>query len=210
LALENERLAAEQLARLHDVQESQRRIVVTGDDARRRLERDLHDGAQQSLLALSYLLQVARGTADREGERGAAAGLDGNLRLVREVLDDLRRLARGIHPALLSQSGLAAALRSLAEESAVPLDLGAVPDERYDASVELAAFVAVRDAAAGAVAGGDAALTVDVRREGSLLVVDVDGAGCVLPIPTADRVGALGGRLLGTATGLRVELPCGS
>ena len=210
LALENERLAAERLARLHDLQESQRRIVVTGDEARRRLERDLHDGAQQSLLALSYLLQVARGSAQRQGERGVLAAVDEGLRHVHLLLDDLRGLAHGIHPAVLSQSGLAAALRSLAEVSAVPLEILSMPAGRYDPSVELAAYVAVRDAAAVADRREAPALVVRSHREEDLLVIELDGAGSALPAAAVDRVGALGGRLLGTVTGVRVELPCGS
>jgi signal transduction histidine kinase len=210
LALENERLAAEQLARLRDLQESQRRIVVTGDDARRRLERDLHDGAQQSLLALSYLVQVARGSAERQRDGDVVARLDGTLREVHGLLDELRGVAHGIHPAVLSQSGLAAAVRSLAEEASVPVEIGTVPAERFEPSVELAAYVAVRDAAACAVVRRAPVLTVDARREDDRLLVDLGGAGSSLPTATADRVGALGGRLMGTATGLRVELPCGS
>ncbi|TFV92064.1 hypothetical protein E4P40_03765 [Blastococcus sp. CT_GayMR20] len=210
LALDNERLSAERLARAYDVQESQRRIVRTGDEARRRLERDLHDGAQQSLLALSYLLRLTRTTAERAGEWRAVAELDRGLSLAQGALDDLRRLAHGIHPAVLSQSGLAVALRALAEETLVPLELEKVPDERFDASIELAAWVVVRDAADRAGRDPSAALVVRAGRDGDRLVVEVDGAGDRLPTVTADRVGALGGHLLETATGLRVELPCAS
>ena len=210
LALENERLAAEQLARLRDLQESQRRIVVTGDDARRRLERDLHDGAQQSLLALSYLVQVVRVSAQQQGDGVVVARLDAALGEVRDLLDELRGVAHGIHPAVLAQSGLAAAVRSLAEEASVPLEIDAVPAERFDPSVELAVYLAVRDAAVSAAMCRAPVLTLGVRREDDRLLVDLGGAGSSLPTATADRVGALGGRLVGTATGVRVELPCGS
>jgi signal transduction histidine kinase len=210
LALDNERLAAELLARAQDLEESQRRIVLTGDEARRRLERDLHDGAQQSLLALSFLLRLARSTAERAGDATTVAELDRGAELVQGALEDLRTLAHGIHPAVLSQSGLAAALRSLAEESPVPLELDSVSDQRFDPSVELAAWMAVRDAAAHDRPDHAAALTVRVDRQGARLVVELDGADSALPTGTTDRVGALGGRVRVTATGLRVELPCGS
>lgn len=210
LALDNERLAAERLARAYEVQESQRRIVRTGDEARRRLERDLHDGAQQSLLALSYRLRLTRTTADRAGERAAVAQLDRGLELTQGALDDLRRLAHGIHPAVLTQSGLAAALRALADESPVPLELEALPAERFDASIELAAWLVVRDTAERAGPDASAGLGVRASREGDRLVVEVTGAAGGVPTATADRVGALGGQLLGTPTGIRVELPCAS
>jgi signal transduction histidine kinase len=210
LALENERLAAELLARAHDVAESQRRIVLTGDQARRRLERDLHDGAQQSLLALSFRLRLARSAAERAGEETTVAELDRGGELVQGALDDLRSLAHGIHPAVLSQSGLAAALRSLADECPVPLELDTVADQRFDPSVELAAWMVVRDVAWRDGSEQATAVTVRVVREGGGLVVQLDGAGSELPTGTTDRVGALGGRIVATAIGLRVELPCGS
>jgi signal transduction histidine kinase len=210
LALDNERLAAERLARGFDVQESQRRIVRTGDEERRRLERDLHDGAQQSLLALSYRLRLTRTTAERAGEWTAVAELDRGLELTQGALDDLRRLAHGIHPAVLAQSGLAAALRALADESPVPLELEALPAERFDPSVELAAWVVVRDTADRAALEQSDGLVVQVDRVRDRLVVEVTGAGGGLPTPTADRVGALGGSVFRTVTGVRVELPCGS
>jgi signal transduction histidine kinase len=210
LALENERLAAERLARLHEVQDSQRRIVVTGDEARCRLERDLHDGAQQSLLALSYLVRAARGAAEQAGDRCAVAELDRGLAQAHGALDELRELAHGIHPAVLSQSGLAAALRSLAEQTTVPLELGTVTAERFDPSVELAAYVAVRDAATGADPRTTSELVVRAVHQPGRLVVDVTGLATALSTAAADRIGALGGRLVDTADGVRVELPCGS
>ena len=210
LALENERLAAERLARLHDVQESQRRIVVTGDEVRRRLERDLHDGAQQSLLAVSYLVRTARAAADRAGDRPVVLELDSGLRQAQGALDDLRELARGIHPAVLSQSGLAAALRTLAEQTAVPLGLGTITSERFDPSVELAAYLAVRDAATEADPLTTAELVVRAQHEEGRLVVEVDGVDLAVSSPTADRIGALGGRFAASPAGVRVELPCGS
>jgi signal transduction histidine kinase len=210
LALENERLAAERLARLDDVRESQRRIVVAGDEARRRLERDLHDGAQQELLAVAYAVRSARAAADAAGDRQSVAELDHGLRQAQGALDDLRALGRGIHPAVLAQSGLAAALRSLAEQTATPLELGPVPPGRFDRSVELAAYLAVRDAATAADPRWTASVVVRAAHEHGLLVVEVDAADVALSTATADRIGALGGRCTATAAGMRVELPCGS
>ncbi len=209
LALENERLAAERLARIHDVQESRRRIVATGDDARRRLERDRHDGAQQSLLALSYLLRLSRASALASGQAVAVTELDRGLRGVAGALDDLRDLAHGIHPAVLSEAGLAVALRSLAERSKVPLELDEVTTERFDPSVELAAYSVVREAAERADPVGAQPLAVRAGRLDGLLQVTVDGYRGDVPAEIADRVGALGGHLAPTATGVRVELPCG-
>jgi signal transduction histidine kinase len=210
LALENERLAAERLARMHDVQESRHRIVATGDEARRRLERDLHDGAQQSLLALSYMLRLARASADRTGQTVVVAELDRGLVQTQSALDDLRDLAHGIHPAVLSEAGLAAALRSLAERSAVPLELAAVTAERFTASIELAVYAVVRDAAERADPERTAALAVRVGREDGLLVVHVDGHDGRVPAEIADRLGALAGEVRTTADGVRVVLPCAS
>lgn len=210
LGLENERLAAERLARLRDVQDSRRRIVKTGDETRRRLERDLHDGAQQSLLALSFRLRVARDTAEQSGDEAARSDLDRALAAAQVAMDDLRSLAGGIHPAVLSQAGLAVALQSLAEESSVPVELDDVTSERFAASVELAAYAVVQDAAQRAPATGSPALLVRAVRQQSALVVTVDGHPGDVPPDIGDRVGALGGHLVPTEQGVRAELPCGS
>jgi signal transduction histidine kinase len=201
LALENERLTAEQLARLHDVQASRARIVETGDAARRRLERDLHDGAQQRLLALSYLVRLARTTAAPD----VVDLLDAAVTESQRALDDLRELAHGIHPAVLSEAGLAAALRSLADRAAVPVELAELEGRRMSPGVELAAYALVRDAVRRATG------PVDVRatQTADTLVVTVDGCEDPVPQEAADRVGALGGRTGRTSSGWRAELPCG-
>jgi len=210
LALENERLAAEGLARMHDVQASRRRIVTAGDEARRRLERDLHDGAQQSLLALAYTVRVARGAAGRSGQGVALAELDLGLAKTQAALDDLRDLAHGIHPAVLSEAGIGVALRSLAERSEVPLELAEVSAERFEPSIELAAYAVVRDATERAARQDAEVLVVRVLHRDDVLVLLVDGAPGEVPPEIHDRVGALGGRVAVTGTRVRVELPCGS
>jgi signal transduction histidine kinase len=204
LALENERLTAEQLARLHDVQASRSRIVETGDAARRRLEHDLHDGAQQRLLALSYLVRLARAAAAPD----VAELLDAAVTESQRALDDLRELAHGIHPAVLSEAGLAPALRSLADRAAVPVELcgmAELTDRRWPSSVELAAYALVKDAVRGAAGP----LDVRAAQSADALVVEVQGCQGPVPEDVADRVGALGGRTGSSSSGWRAELPCG-
>lgn len=205
LALENERLTAEQLARLHDVRASRARIVETGDAARRQIERDLHDGAQQRLLALSHAVRLACDAAAADGAADVVALLDAAQDQSRRALHDLRALAHGIHPAPLSEAGLAVALRSLADTAPVPVDLVEVTRSRYAPSLELAAHAVVR----AAVTRAPCLLSVRVLEMHRTLVVEVDG--CTPPVPdeVADRVGALGGRTACTTGGWRAELPCG-
>ena len=129
LALENERLQAELRAQVAELRVSRARIVSVGDDERRRLERDLHDGAQQRLLSLGLALQLARTRLGPE-TNGAAELLAEADEELRAALDELRDLARGIHPAVLTEHGLSAALQSLAERSRVPVTIVDVPAER--------------------------------------------------------------------------------
>src|SRR5262249_7796756 len=129
LALENERLDAELRASVQELRASRGRIVESADAARRRIERDLHDGAQQQLAALALTLRTARSRRERDPEQAgalidaAAADLDAAIR-------ELRELARGIHPAVLSDRGLGAALDALAQRTPVPVELERVPPER--------------------------------------------------------------------------------
>src|SRR5215470_10428601 len=138
LVLENERLQAEALSQLENLRASRRRIVRASDAARRRLGRDLHDGAQQRLVTLALALRLAAtrlgpglDAADAQRIRQAEADL-------RAALADLRELAQGIFPAMLAEEGLATAVEALAE--AVPLAITALPGERFGASVEAAAY----------------------------------------------------------------------
>ena len=203
LAIDNERLAAEVQARMEDLRSSRTRIVEAADIARRRLERDLHDGAQQRLLAFTYELRLAR-AATTEPE--LAAALDAVLAEARTALAELRELANGIFPAILDEAGLDAALWSLAEESTYPLEISAVPAERLPAAVERTAYLLV----AGAVETATAGLSIAVTHPGHWLVVEIRGATGALPEHLADRLGALGGTLARRTNGLRAEIPCGA
>ena len=129
LALENERLDAELRANLKELRASRARIVESADAARRRIERDLHDGAQQQLVALALRLGAARSRVERD-PRGAAELLDDAATDLDAAIRDLRELARGIHPAVLSDRGLGPALEALASRIPLPVEITALPGER--------------------------------------------------------------------------------
>ncbi len=207
LALENERLHAVLRAQLEKLRASRARIVETGDAERRRLERDLHDGAQQRLVALSLAVGLAI------AEHGPDPKLARAQQELRLLLAELRELAHGIYPVALAEEGLAAAVEALAEQSRVAVRLRCrIPEDRFDAPVETAAYMVVREMAADERRGWTA---VDARREGDRLVLEVSGDGGppAEVIHLEDRVGAVGGSL-GLArradgvTCLRAELPC--
>ena len=205
LALENERLQAEVRARLEELRASRARIVEAGDAERKRLERDLHDGAQQRLVALSLSLRLLRGRMDDAGGKLEEAENE-----LRQAAAELRELAHGIFPAVLADEGLAAALEALAEEGSVPIRLGDITATRYDASVETAAYTVVAEAARTSTRP----LTVGASASDGTLVVEVRTRGDGLDVTALeDRIGALDGRLVvtpGTDGGvtIRAELPC--
>jgi signal transduction histidine kinase len=201
LAIENERLRAEVLSRLHDLRASRARIVETADAERRRLERDLHDGAQQQLLALSYDLRRALSEADGE----LASVLRGGVDEAQAALDELRELAHGIHPAILTEAGLGAALRTLAEAARVPLEIVRCTEERLPPAVEAAAYAVAVEALERT---GENGLSLSAARRGGTLIVDAEGQNVAPTIHLADRIGALGGTVAVTARGLRAEIPC--
>jgi signal transduction histidine kinase len=210
LALDNERLQAQVRAQLEDLRASRARIVERGDAERRRLERDLHDGAQQRLVALALSLRLARLGPDPQSD---AATLEEAEAEVRQALAELRRLAQGLYPAALTEEGLGAALAALAEQTPSPLALGKLPQERFDPKVEAAAYFLVAET-----------LKRTRPRRAAVDAAPVDGR-LVVEIQTdqqpprqltdlADRVGALDGQLLvqaapGGGTRIRAELPCG-
>ena len=212
LAVENERLQAELLHRLHDLRASRARIVENGDAARRVLERNLHDGAQQRLLALVYDLRLARSTAEAEGEEGIATALDDALRDGEAALEELREVAHGIHPAVLTEAGLGPALWGLVDQAAIPVQLADPGAERYAPAVETAAYVVAGDAILDASRRTATHARMTVRRVGTRLVLEIedDGAPAVaVPLPLVDRVGAVGGSVERAGAVLRAELPCG-
>jgi signal transduction histidine kinase len=211
LAVENEQLQAEALAQLEDLRASRARIVETGDAERRRLERDLHDGAQQRLLALSYDLRLARAGAEAEGDQEHATLLASAGDEAQAALGELRELAHGIYPAILAEAGLAPALATLADQAPLPVELGQMRPERYSAPVETAAYLTISEAIGDAVGREATFVSVDVARENEQLVVHVrdDGAaGASALLHIADRVGALGGSLEVRPHSLRAEIPC--
>jgi signal transduction histidine kinase len=211
LALENERLQAEVLAQLQDLRVSRTRIVETGDAERRRLERDLHDGAQQRLLALSYDLRLARAGAAADGDEELARMLDAAGDQTVAALDELRELAHGIYPAILTEAGLAPALEALADEAPLPVELDEVASERQPPAVEATAYVTVAEAIEDAARRGSPFVSVCVRSaDGRLSITAQDeGRPRTHELPhLADRVGALGGTLELGDTSLRAEIPC--
>jgi signal transduction histidine kinase len=203
LALENERLEAELRANVQELRASRARVVESADAARRRIERDLHDGAQQQLVALALMLQTARLELDRDPDR-ARDLLDDASHDLEAALRDLRELARGIHPAVLSDRGLASALQAAADRAPLPVEVVAAPDERLPGAVEAAAYFVVAEALTNVARYAHAShALVAVTREGHDLVVRVtdDGIGGADPTGGSglrglgDRVAALDGSL---------------
>jgi signal transduction histidine kinase len=207
LALENSRLTAEVRAQLEDVRASRARIVEAGDAERRRVERDLHDGAQQRLVTLAVRLQLGRDALGDEADPATARLLDAASAELDNALAQLRELARGIHPAILAEAGLGPAIRSLAERSAVPVRVTA-SDERSPTRVETAAYYVVAEALTNVVRYAAASeATVSVERSDGVLLVRVadDGVGGADPERGSglrgleDRVAAVGGTLTVTS-----------
>jgi signal transduction histidine kinase len=218
LALRNAQLAAVASARLAEVQASQRRVVATSDNERRRIERDLHDGAQQRLVSVAFHLRVALAGADP----ATGVQLTGAETRVRDALARLRRLAHGIFPSVLATEGLGVALDELVAASDVPTTLTVHVNDVADAPA-MAAYATVA-AALDAVEHPSAATQeiISVVQDGATLTVRVEvtaGDGIVVApdcTDAADRVGALGGRLTlsgpagdGTMT-VAAVIPCGS
>lgn len=223
LALENERLQAEVRGQLLQLRSSTTRIVQAGQEARRRIERDLHDGAQQRLLTLSMTLGRARAHADGN-DRELHDVLDRAADELQQAITELRELARGIHPVLLGQEGLASALRALADRAPLPVGVSA-PLTRFPPSVETTAYYFVSEAMTNAARhSGATAVQVDVAVDGKELTVQVrdDGVGGVDGQAAhegsglsgmRDRVIAMGGRMsiaspVGVGTTIVVRLPC--
>ena len=208
LALERERLHAEVRAQLEQLRASRARNVETADVERRRLERNLHDGAQQRLVVLA----LAMGLLRPELEDEAAAELDAAGLELREALGELRELARGIYPAVLTDEGLGAAIQALAEEATVPVMIDGLPTERLPPAVEAAGYFLVAEVIRRAVTS---MVNVSVRCSEGGLLVEMDSAGTLTGdlVDLEDRIGALDGELavVHSATGhttIRAEIPC--
>jgi signal transduction histidine kinase len=207
LAIENESLRAEVLAQLEQLRHSRTRIVATADETRRRLEHDLHDGAQQRLLAVVLDLRLVR--AGAQGALGEQLGHISDE--VDRAFTELRELAHGIYPAILTEAGLEAALPTLADVAPLVVTLHDVTDERFSAAVEAGAYVTVDEAIRDAARRRARAIDVSaVVRDGRLVITaDDDGAPRDTSlVHVADRVGALGGGLDLAPSTLRAEIPC--
>ena len=223
LARENEALRAEVEAQLAEVRASRARIVEAADTARRRLERDLRDGAQRRLATVGSILRSARAQLGPAAEPELARTLEQAVEELDEGIDELRSLARGLHPAILTDEGLVAALGALASRSPVAVRLRADSIGALPTGVESAAYFVVAEALTNVVKHARASQAqVTVQRHGAGLLVEVsdDGSGGAT-VETgsglrglSDRVAALGGRLqlyspVPGGTLLRVELPLG-
>jgi signal transduction histidine kinase len=204
LSVDNERLAAELRARLVDLQASRARLVTAADDARRRIERDLHDGAQQQLVALRISLGLARQLVTSSPE--ADNLLAQTERQAADALEELRELARGIYPPLLADLGLRAALEAQARKAAVPATVEAPRVGRYPREIEAAVYFCVLEALQNIAKYAQAsAARVTLGSEGRCLVFTIadDGKGfdpATTPKGTglqgiSDRLAALGGTI---------------
>jgi len=220
LALENARLHAQTRAQLRQVRESRHRIASAADDERRRIERNLHDGAQNRLLALALGLSAAQrrlgDEADPEVDRLLAASVEE----LQSTVEELRTLARGLHPTVLTEYGLAAALEALASRSPVPVQLN-VFAERLPAQVEATAYFVASEALSNVVKHASATrASIAAAHEGGWLVIEIadDGRGGAHAGEgsglqgIADRVEALGGRFQiasgSDGTHIGAEIPC--
>jgi signal transduction histidine kinase len=222
IALENARLESELRARVEELRRSRARIVEVAQAERRRLERDLHDGAQQRLVTLSIQLSgLAQSLTDDpsaiEALAAARSGLDESLR-------ELRELARGIHPAVITERGLAVALDALVLRASIPVEIKVDLDGRLPEVVELAAYYFVSESLTNAAKHARASsASVKVTQDQAVVIVEVvdDGIGGANADGGSglhglqDRVEALGGRIqmwspAGGGTRLRAEIPCRS
>ncbi len=221
ITLENARLQVELRARLEELRGSRARIVEAGHRERKRLERNLHDGAQQRLVAMS--LELALLEAQLAGNDEARARVARVRTEIAASLQELREIARGIHPAVVTGHGLAVALEQLAALSPVPVEVTVEVDERLPEALEVAAYYLVSESLAnvGKYAQATSA-TVDVSRHDGVVTVEIvdDGIGGADSERgsglrgLADRIETLGGRLRvwsadGEGTRVRAEIPCG-
>jgi signal transduction histidine kinase len=220
LALQNERLEAELRVQVERLRDSRERLVAAGHAERRRLERDLHDGAQQRFVALALRLRLARNQLPDDAP--PAALLDGAIEELAVGLRELRELARGIHPAILTDQGLDAAVRGLVARTPTPVDVLAIPDHRLPPTIETAAYFVIAEALTNVTKYAHArSITVKVVHENGDAVVEVrdDGVGGADPSEgsglrgLSERIAALDGDLeldspTGQGTTLRARLPC--
>jgi signal transduction histidine kinase len=221
LALANERLEAELRAKVEELRASRSRMLRIGLEERRRLERDLHDGAQQRLVSMALNLRLAR---DRLHKDPASTErlLEGASNELEAALAELRELARGIHPAALTDRGLNTALELLGRRAPMPVEFRALPEERLPEAVELAAYYVVAEALTNVAKYANAShAAVNLERHNGKLLVEVadDGVGGADPEKgtglrgLVDRLAVIEGRLEvdsapGGGTTVRARIPC--
>lgn len=223
MALENAALQAQLRAQLEEVRQSRARLVEAAQNERQRVERDLHDGAQQQLVTLLLSLQATKAEAAKHSDPETAALLDANIAVLKQALGDLRELARGIYPSILTEAGLVPAIRSLAERSPIPVavkeDLG---DRRLSPQLEATLYFVAAEAITNAVKhsrSGHISVAMEGRVRMVCLDISDDGrGGADLQAGTglrglSDRVAAAGGRLeirsrKGRGTTIHSEIPC--
>jgi signal transduction histidine kinase len=220
LALDNEQLKADLRARLEELRASRVRIVDAGDAARRRLERDLHDGAQQQLVALALDLRLLKARVHGDGD-SAALVERANAKLA-AALEELRELARGIHPAILTDRGLVPAVQALTRRVSLPIDCDLRIEGRLPDPVEAAAYFVVAEAVTNVVKYSEAShATVRAWKDGDVVQVEVsdDGVGGADPSRGSglrgldDRLAAVDGKLAvesprGEGTRVHARIPC--
>jgi signal transduction histidine kinase len=216
-------LVGQALANAHAYEQlaaSRAHLVRVGDAERRRLERNLHDGAQQRLVSVALELGIVSARLEKD-PRGARELLAEAREHLAEGLDELRELARGIHPAVLTDRGLGPALEALQTRATVPIEIAEIPDERLPTTVEAAAYYVVAEAITNvAKYAGAASATVRVRRSNGAVTVTIadDGAGGADPAEgsglrgLAARVESLNGRVEvdsppGRGTRITAEIP---
>ena len=218
LALENQKMEQQLRDQLIEVRRSRERIVTAGDSRRRQLERDLHDGAQQRLVAVSMELARAKRATDPQEVQSLVGQASAELS---DALDELRELARGVYPPSLRERGLAGSLSALAERSSLPLELDLGTPKGIPAHVELAAYFICAEAVTNAAKYSQAAwvrICIDGNEKEMRMEIADNGIGGARPGPDggllgiADRAAALGGTLLidspeGKGTTIRAVLP---
>jgi signal transduction histidine kinase len=218
LLLDSERLEAGALARVNDLSTARRLAVEAADAARADLERDLHDGAQQRLVALRYALGLASAHAERLPEPGHAARLADADQAAELALASLRDLAHGISPGTLAAGGLAGAVRTMAENAQSAITVVELPAERLPEHVERTVYRLIADFLADAGRMPPPGASIAVRRSGEDVVVEIDcgragDAGNRASVHLADRVAAAGGQLRHASRDGRqrliASLPCG-